>query len=361
MSEFHDGTWVCENGATSSDVSGGSIMRSPPFQTSVSTRLGLAADYGEALKLVETLSWEQKSSGEDPSDESDGGNTFFGRSCSLGALADVDAVDGSYSLHANSEESASSSCALPQSFSGIEAQRTTSIIESCIVATETERVRCFMIYGKSEDFMGGTDVDNDGDTINEQRLLRVVISHERKLLTDADVIKSTMGNADNRLDQLSSAMSGTTEDLGQNVKYPINMMSLSLGPWLGDVIIRDRSFNSILPQSKNGNALSQGFGAPPQTDKSAESGFGEWVLGVQKMAMTFKYNFDSNVRLHYDYGRSLGVHVENWPRQSTGIIYDDRMSRRIKPEDRSMYIDYDNGAYCGFVFGSVYVKVRSEC
>jgi hypothetical protein len=367
MSEFHDGLWLCENGAISSDVSGGSILRSPPFQTSISARLGLASDNGEAFKLVENISWEQKGSSDD------NGLTLFGRSCNLGGLADIDSVDGSYSLHSftkqiGENERNAISCALPQSISGVDPSRVTSVIESCLVATETERVRCLMLYGKNT-MSTNNDNDNDSvkddDMLQEQRLLRVVISYERKQLNDNsnlnDIIQETVGNSGNRLNQMASAMSGVTEDLGQNVKYPIGMMSLSMGPWLGDTIIRDKSFNSLLPKSKQDNSISKGFGAPrkketpPQTINH-ESGFGEWVMGIQKTAMTFKYDFDCNCRQIFDYGKSMGVYVEGWPIHSSGIIYDDRMSRRIKPEDRSMYIDFDNGAYCGFTFGSVFVK-----
>ena len=368
MSEFHDGTWICDDGAISSDISGGSIMRSPPFKTSISTRLGLAEN-GETLKLVETMSWKQI---EGDSDD----DTFFGRYGSLGALADVDSIDGSYSLHStmNGSKSGQTSIALPESISGVAKpeERVTSVIESCLVATQTSRVRCFMIYGKSgfssdieEEDNTDTDTDTDGNSVPEQRLLRVVISHERKLQQDDaldDFIQGTVSKMDKPEDRLSSAMSGSNEDLGENIKYPINMMTLSLGPWLGDVIVRDRSFNSLLPTTKKGNTPI-GFGVPkksPKRNSNDESGFGEWVLGVQKLAITFKYDFDCNVRQCMDYGKSMGVYEKGWPRQSSGVIYDDRMSRRIKPEDRSMYIDYDNGAYCGFVLGSVYLKVRNK-
>lgn len=264
MSEFHDGTWICESGAISSDVSGGSIMRSPPFKTSISTRLGLAADNsGEALKLVETMSWEHKQNApstsgklsdsinneEEQEEESAAdGDTFFGRSCSLGIFADVDGVDGSYSLHETMKDGGtSSSCALPESISGVDPQKITSVIESCLVATQTERVRCFMIYGKSgmgmESEMNSnesSEVDvgmEDGDEQwNDQRLLRTVIAHERKKLQSDDLddfiqVAISPLNANSRADQLTSAMSGSSsEDHGKNVKYPMNMMTLSLGP-----------------------------------------------------------------------------------------------------------------------------------
>jgi len=363
MSEFHDGLWLCENGAISSDVSGGSIMRSPPFQTSTSMRLGLSADYGEALKLAENISWEKRGSSDD------NGLTLFGRTCNLGGLADVDAVDGSYSLHSFTTQGSSASCALPESISGVDPTRVSSVIESCLVATESERVRCFMIYGKNTMSMNNIDIDSndddddDDDVVEEQRLLRVVISQERKQQNDdnlKDFIQETLASSSNQLNQLTSAMS-EAEDLGQNVKYPISMMSLSMGPWLGDSIVRDKSFNSLLPKSKTDNGMSKGFGAPPKNETPAkrmnhESGFGEWVMGIQKVAMSFKYDFDCNCRQVFEHGKSMGVYVDGWPRQSAGIIYDDRMSRRIKADDRSMYIDFDNGAYCGFTFGPVFVK-----
>ena len=358
LSEFHDGLWLCENGAISSDVSGGSIMRSPPFQTSTSMRLGLSADYGEALKLAENISWEKKGS------RDDNGLTLFGRSCTLGGLADVDSADASYSLHSFTAQGGSASCALPESISGVDPARVSSVIESCLVATETERVRCFMIYGKNTMSMNNIDVDSnndDDDAFEEQRLLRVVISHERKEKKDdglSDFIQETLPSSDNQLNQLTSAMS---EDLGQNVKYPISMMSLSMGPWLGDSIVRDKSFNSLLPKSETDNGMPKGFGAPPKSQTPAkrvnhDSGFGEWVMGIQKVAMAFKYDYDCNCRQVFEHGKSMGVYVDGWPRQSAGIIYDDRMSRRIKADDRSMYIDFDNGAYCGFTFGPVFVK-----
>ena len=354
ISEYHDGVWINDEGAISFDSSGGSKMRSSPFKTSSSTRLGLSADAGEALKMVETVEW--------------GEGMIFGRSSVLGNLADVDSVDGSYSLHSIIERESGddvvdtvSSCALPQSISGIDPCRISTVIESCLIATETERVRCFMLYGKSAMSIS-TSNDGDEDSMEEQRLLRIVISHERKETDGNDDFKSiiddAVGNAENRMDKLASAMSG--EDLGENIKHPINMMSLSMGPWLGDIVIRDKSFNSLLPKSKKDGAPKKGFGTAkkqtPPKRMGHESGFGEWVLGVQKVAMTFKYDFDCNCRQVFDYGKSIGVYVEGFPQQSTGVIYDEGMSRRIKPEDRSMYIDFDNGAYCGFSYGSVFIK-----
>jgi hypothetical protein len=351
LTETHDGTWVCEGGAVSSDGAGGSFFRSVPFQSSVSTRLGLSNDNGgDALKLVETLSWGEE------------GNTIFGRSCALGSSVDVDSVDGSYSLHATiSDEDTSvsmSSCALPQSISGIDPAKVTSIIENCIMGNGDKRVRCFFIYGKNVNGVSSED-ENDVQLL-EQRLLRVVVSHETKKVDGEekvdDVIQQVLSKGkEDGLEKLSSALSNEPEDNLE--KYPVTMMSLSLGPWLGDIIIRDKSYNSILPKRKDESVSSKGFSKQTKATRQYKSGFGEWVLGVQKVAMTFKYDFDTNIRQVFTFGKSMGIHTDElWPKHSSGIIYDDRMSRRIKTEDRSMYIDYDNGAYCGFVFDSVYAK-----
>lgn len=354
LTETHDGTWICEGGAVSSDGAGGSFIRSIPFKSSVSTRLGISNDNsGDAIKLVETFSWGEND------------NRIFGRSCALGSSVDVDSVDGSYSLHAtmtNEDTSVSmSSCALPQTISGIDPAKVTSVIENCIMGNGNTRVRCFFIYGKNVNGVssGGENADTDVQ-LQEQRLLRVVVSHETKKMDEdkavENVIQQVLSKSeDNRMEKLSSALSSESEDNLE--KYPVTMMSLSLGPWLGDIIIRDKSFNSILPKHKDESVSSKGFGKKTKVTREYKSGFGEWVLGVQKVAMTFKYDFDTNVRQVFTFGKSMGIHTDElWPKHSSGIIYDDRMSRRIKSEDRSMYIDYDNGAYCGFVFDSVYAK-----
>ena len=109
LSSFHDGTWIAQDGAMSfsvtSDVTAGinNQMKSLPFQTTVSTRLGFSSDDEEALKLVEAMTWEQTQQQKQPEQEQPStttndttkigngiGHTFFGRSCPLGDAMDVD-------------------------------------------------------------------------------------------------------------------------------------------------------------------------------------------------------------------------------------------------------------------------------
>mmetsp|Transcript_29686 Transcript_29686/g.45409 ORF Transcript_29686/g.45409 Transcript_29686/m.45409 type:complete len:564 (+) Transcript_29686:170-1861(+) len=402
LSSYHDGNWICDEGAISSDASGNNIMRSMRYESAASLRIGLdfaTESSSEALKIVESLSWNSNGNKKKEADDSNGGmnsgDIFFARTVPLSASMDVDPVDGSYSVHSNavtlatgegegdsdSKVPKANSCDLPQSISGIDPARVTSVIENCLVCTEIERVRCFMLYGKSGmQTERNPETETESDIIEEQRLLRVVVSHEKKAGQEDedsttnidDLMQSVVGGRDgsgsDRLDMLSSSMSSDSSG-GQMKKFPVNMMTLSLGPWLGDTVVRERSYNSLLPHGKSSNTSSKGFGSDSESGISSrsrkqtkprrmshESGFGEWVLGVQKVAIAFKYDFDTNVRVIYEYGKSIGVFVEGWPGSNVGVIYDDRMSRRIKPEDRSMAIDFDNGAYCGFIFGSVFMK-----
>ena len=386
LSSSHDGAWICTNGATSfsitSDVSAGITNKkcSPPYQTSVSTRLGYS-ESGDSLKLVETLSWEQGNGERIEATNGDSSmniNTFFARSCPLGASMDIDSVDGSYSLHSKpnsrkivydekederqKEESQKSSCALPQAISGVDGNLISSIIEHCLVLNDNERTRCFLLYGKNGIY--GQSNDDEG---LEERLIRVVICHEHKPVDNngTDLLKMIEENSrppigdDNRLAQLSSAMGDQIGGSDEMEKYPISMMTLSLGPWLGDMVVRDRSFNDALPTSSD-KKVSKGFGVskiPSKDKKEPSSGFAEFVIGVQKVVMQFSWDYGSKVKHSFEFGKSMGCYCEGWPDSTSGTIYEERMSRRLKPEDRTMYIDYDMGSNCGFVVGSVYLKV----
>lgn len=401
LSSSHDGTWICSNGAisfsTTSDLSAGMTnkKRSPPYETTVSTRLGYSSN-GDTLKLVEALSWEQGDKDRNEKEEeveeektisnnndSMNGNTFFARQCPLGASMDIDSVDGSYSLHSHpttrtsdntngvnsdDEEYQKSSCALPQAISGVDGQLISSIIEHCLVLNDNERTRCFLLYGKNGIY--GQSNDDEG---LEERLIRVVISHEHRQVenNNGEGMLQMIEEAsrppivdDNRLAQLSSVMGeqfGGGDDDAMK-KYPISMMTLSLGPWLGDLVVRDRSFNDALPKSR-GKQTGKGFGvskmqsSEKKNKKEASSGFAEFVIGVQKVAMQFDWDYGSKVKHSFEFGKSMGCYCEGWPSVTLGTISEERMSRRLKPEDRTMYIDYDMGTYCGFIVGSVYINV----
>ncbi len=393
LSSFHDGLWQNDSSAISfsitSDVTAGigNKFISAPYQTNVSTRLGSSSSNnnnnngrgGEMLKFVETYSWDQHSNTNDQSgttsNSSGIGNMFFGRSCPLGNSMDVDSVDGSYSLHTyletqeddNDSSTSSTTYALPNSITGIDNKIITSIVEHCLVTNENERCRSFLLYSKAGLYGNSNDASDDNNDQLE-KLVRIVICNERKVVANnsddklnlLEMVESKPSPSitDDRLEQLSAAI-GSNPDLTHDVvRYPVSLMTLSLGPWLGDLVIRDKTYNDLLPTSSTKSV--KGFGTPKKSltnNRQRESGgFAEWVVGVQKIAFQFKWDYGSTVRHCLEFGKSMGSYCK-WPISSMGTIHEERMSRRLKPEERSVYIDYDMGTYCGFIVGSVYLKV----
>ena len=382
LSETHDGRWICKDGATSfaitSDVAAGITQKkiSCPYETAVTVRLGLmgtssrssSESGGEALKLVESLSWKEEHHG----DEHEGG-FFYARSSPLGSYTDVDAVDGSYSTQATVQQGTNAGDGgLPQTISGIDPNKVSTVIESVVVTGESSRVRSFLLYGKDKAERNGDDDDSVNSSLQGSRLMRVVVSYEEKDgvggAKTGDDSSSLMDpkslNPPTQMDQLAKVLDPSNSEGERRVEFfpSITMMSLSLGPWLGDIVIRDKTYNIALPTSKKRQTPSKGFGVSKpkgvvsnQVDPS--KGFADWIMGVQKVAMTFKWDFGENVRQTFDFGKSIGSYcADEWPLSSAAILNDEGMSRRIPPNDRSMYLDYDMGAYAGFLLGSIYIK-----
>mmetsp|Transcript_24141 Transcript_24141/g.32144 ORF Transcript_24141/g.32144 Transcript_24141/m.32144 type:complete len:593 (-) Transcript_24141:238-2016(-) len=155
------------------------------------------------------------------------------------------------------------------------------------------------------------------------------------------------------------------------VLSPVSLYDLSLGVWLGDAVVRDQMITNT------GIGFGKGFGGASGTKSSSKAGkskissssstentnnmgdgFAEWSMGVQKVAMTYRWNFDDLIRQKFDFGRSMGAYTsDDLPRNSMGnVVLDESMSRRIKAGERITYIDYDMGAYAGFFVGSVCIK-----
>ena len=196
-----------------------------------------------------------------------------------------------------------------------------------------------------------------------------MISYKRKATILAIIQKGTITPKNSRLERLTEAISKSSDgnDFGERILCPISLMKLSLGPWLGDIIVRDKSFNDALPKSasdkKQRVSSKKGFvRTPPEKLPSSlekedtSDGFAEWILGVQKAAITFKWDIGENISQSMNLGKCLGCGSE-WPISSRGIIHsDDGMSRRIEPQERTLYIDYETGVYGGFIVGSAYLK-----
>ena len=314
ISSFHDGTWICSDGALSfsitTDVAAGitAKRRSVPYTTSSSL---LSSSSTNPIRMMETFSWNVQN----PTLTNDESCCAAVRTVPWGQSVDVDSVDSSYSLDGMCTLPASSSTLLPPSvISGWDPTHCVFFMEKNLALSNHERIRIFILY-EHDGSMSSSQPTGAGPVCC--KLARVVLCQEH------------------RKEETTYASSLSTEP--NHILEPVSLLTLSLGPWLGDVVVRDR----------------------PITPHSADDGFAEWMLGVSKVAMKFDYDLDSTIKKYLEHGRSLGVSVHpQVPLFSRGIMNEKGMSRRIQPRERILYIDYDSGADAAFLIGSIYIKVR---
>mmetsp|Transcript_19497 Transcript_19497/g.39994 ORF Transcript_19497/g.39994 Transcript_19497/m.39994 type:complete len:668 (-) Transcript_19497:94-2097(-) len=197
--------WECSNGATlylvPMDPAAGlkKGVSSKPYKTSVQVELDLDGIlYGRSgkgkgsrqLRLRETYTFLDEEGKELAS------SVPFSRSVILGPNVDVDSVDGSYSLDDTvtlaSEEVGSEAFLplLPPSFlvDRMDPSKIKFLVENTLVVSETERCRCFLIYGDAD---GGVTMDADGeengvDVERNYRLLGIIIAEERKVMPEKE-------------------------------------------------------------------------------------------------------------------------------------------------------------------------------
>lgn len=315
--------------------------------------------------MAETFAWSDSNSAtSDADDTEEGGMCVASRSIQLGPSMDVDAVDGSYSTDVALLD-------LPSAITGSQALSKFAI-ENCIAVSDDERVRVFYFYGMDD------------------LLSRVVICDEKRIegdgpdTTSANVDKAketsdggsrgpitAESSMEERIERLQEAFAGSKKDNGdsksdskasENEKYDIDLYGLSLGVWLGDAIVREQGGGSGT-SSDNSDGSSKGFGSSrPSTPPKKKmidfgDGFAEWQMGVQKVTMVFKYDYEQTVRQVMHFGRSLGISTGAVPVSSMGTVNDEQMSRRLPPEERLLYIDYDMSRYAAFIVGEKYIKV----
>ena len=105
----------------------------------------------------------------------------------------------------------------------------------------------------------------------------------------------------------------------------------------------------------------EGFGrAPPENLRSflekenTSDGFAEWILGIQKAAISFKCDIGENISISMNLGKSLGCESK-WHISSRGIIHSDHgMSRRIEPK-RERCISTTKQVRRGLIVESAYL------
>ena len=388
LADFNDGTWSgkATSFSITSDAAAGVARRkfAMPYKTSVSTRFGFGGE--EGLKVVETFNWEEAATSNDVDNNNneakdaataaagdDNGFCVASRTILLGSSMDVDAEDGSYSTDVALLD-------LPSAISGSKAL-TKFAIENCIAISDDERVRVFLLYG-IDDLLSRVVIcdekrveevaKSEADGSSDESMSSASGDQPPSFDVRNPITAST--SIDERMERLQEAFAGSKQggsgesSASQYERYPMDLYGLSIGAWLGDTVVRD--MNTIGGSSSSGTggsgqSSSKGFGSPQSTPKKKKkngngadfgSGFAEWNLGVQKISMVFKWDFEETVRQVLHFGRSIGAATGPVPTSSMGTVNDELMSRRLPKEERMTYIDYDMSRYAGFVVGEKYIR-----
>ena len=318
---------------------------SKPYKCSVQIEMDLGGLRGGAkrsrgLRLVESIQFGKEGDGDD--------NKPFVRSIQLGPNVDVDAVDGSYSLddtHVTTDESPSLPLLSPSLMAGLDPTAVQFLVEHSLAVSDSERCRCFLLYG---DVSGSILEDDEYHEGRNYRLVGVILAEETKFMaeeqsTDEDVdydyasefisqviespspskspsspldlleINQTESEGDkmNRLmqslekhnKQVMDSVAGGDGYADSNTKmerHELDLFGLTSGVFLGDSFVRESlpagQLSRILQQSRQ-----KGFGKKGKEEE--EDRFATWHVGVQKIALSFKWDYDKSVSQSYTYGK----------------------------------------------------------
>jgi len=327
LEDFHEGVWTGRSASfgVSSDALAGMIKRKEceKYRSCMNVKEGGEESdpkkdrYGS---MMETLSWGEE------------WEKIATRSIPLGESMDVDSVDGSYSCDMVFQRGD-----IPSDISGTSAFVKFGI-EHCLVLNDRERVRCFVLYG----------VD---DT-----LLRVVVCEETRASSSNDQDTASLTSNPQQtaihpmdlLQRLSSSNQDIHDYQGHLRRCPMSIFTLVSGLWLGDIVIRDHS----LPSSLSSN----GFSSPAA--KLTKDPFALWSTGVQKIAISYTWDYGTTLRQRYHVGRSIGTLLSNQiPNLSMGTILRPTKSSTPKMPNTHIFIDFDMGRYAAFLLGSILIKV----
>jgi hypothetical protein len=391
LGDFHQGSW---KGKTTSftvtaDVAAGIVQKKffPNYQVDVKLSCG---DDGK-LSLSEVYSWQDKD--------------FFASTRSVpiaAASVDIDAVDASYSLHqygVNNEDNSGDQrkqqqYTLPADLIGTN-KPAVFTVEHALAVSDDERVRLWALYGDKEELIRVVVAEetrrDSAPPIMEGAASTLTAADLMELKTDVDRIVDKIAgnmpavstpNAKNKdtnnpptlteLQQqdrlrrsqeswsVASKSSSKSDDRGPPLtRYPISLLELTSGVWLGDSIIRDYP---TVPGQFSSNAQSgKGFGNTPGISNSKLPPFASWAIGVQKVAREWLWDFGGAIRENNEAGKSMGAQMEPSMSQSmAGAVCENQsLSRRIPKEERMVYIDWNKDNQVGFLLGSVSIQVCS--
>ena len=416
LSDFHDGTWDCPSGAQSftvtADTAAGIVQRktSPPYKSYV--KVGRQRD--RDLTLSETFSWECSGNGSGGNDNNNNDDnntnatTVAVRHVSLqSSNVDVDDVDGSYSF----DETMFTD--LPATLTG-SASLVQWAMEHCVAVSDDCRARCWVLYGMdgsllrvvtSQEHRVVVDDDDATTSSSQPQPQGLTATDLLEMQSDVDrlVEKITGGEAssasssttspEDRMEQLTSRLSSSSSSTTSSTKddgsidltlHTMSLLEVSSGVWLGDIIIRDhpnvattleqrgRGFGTLLSSSSrsgssNNNKDSNANGsrnAQQQQQQRPSTGFAEWSMGVQKMAWRWMWNFGPEIRAVTDVGKAMGAALVLYNNNGSSssslagtVCVNQGLSRRIRPEERMVYIDWPSDESVSFVTGPFSIHV----
>eukprot|EP00571_Detonula_confervacea_P008200 CAMPEP_0172322168 /NCGR_PEP_ID=MMETSP1058-20130122/45166_1 /TAXON_ID=83371 /ORGANISM="Detonula confervacea, Strain CCMP 353" /LENGTH=658 /DNA_ID=CAMNT_0013037829 /DNA_START=46 /DNA_END=2019 /DNA_ORIENTATION=+ len=249
--------WMCKTGAVTytvpMDPAAGLKhgIISKPYKCSVQLEMDLGELRGgvkrRGLRLVESIQF-----GEDGDDLS----MPFVRSIPLGANVDVDAVDGSYSLDDTvvadqvSVESPPLPLLPPSLLAGVDPMAVRFLVEHTLAVSETERCRCFLLYGHvvSDDTVTSNSDEEDEDDIGDEdfaimaakkakkglesdkkernyRLLGVVLAEETKAMPEDQEQTSDDEEVDYASDFISQVIESPSP--AQSPSSPLDLLEIN--------------------------------------------------------------------------------------------------------------------------------------
>lgn len=296
--DFHEGTWTgkATSFSVTNDLSAGIRMRkvSPEYKSTIKVGLDLK---NQDYTMTETLEWENK---------------MKRRQLSLiEANMDVDTVDGSYSLDTSLPD-------LPEDLIGTKKILQFGI-EHCIAINDDARIRAFAFYGI------------------DQSLARIVVCLEERFLEAANPLTMETNRADTSSPRVVLSPA------------PINILELTSGVWLGDMILREPA---AYQEPK-------GFDRASTRRSSKPKQFASWSIGVQKVALQWKWDMDESIQKLVSVGKPLGVCLPTeMAIPISGVIgQNECLSNGIPAEQRMVYMDWMGGEQVGFIINNVALQL----
>jgi len=423
LGSFHQASWKgrATSFGVSPDIAAGILQKktSPEYQVDVKLSLAKNGDWG----ISELYSWQNGSEGSTEgstyvssrdvslskaSVDCDAVDSSY----SLDVRRTIRMADNDDDDDKETAKAATTSCELPADIIGTEKQIEFAV-EHCLAISDDKRVRLWALYGGDNQALIRVVVCDEKRLPEDQSTAAGIgssASSSSSTLSASDMM-DLQGDIDRIVDKIAGQVQGdsnnpndsttndpTTEsspksdpsssddilkrlqdkiesnpsniknddnekDKGPSLtRYPISLLELTSGVWLGDSIIRD------FPMVPGGTTQSpgKGFGDVSSTTSSKASKpiLGAWEVGVQKVAREWLWDFGEMVRQSNEAGKALGAAMQPAMGQSMAgqVCENQYSSRRIPKEERMVYIDWNDGNgdnHVGFILGSVSIQVNS--